>query len=284
MLRRLLRRGARAVQTLLEEDPITAERQRLPKFAYSELNALLLEAHAAFTADLRPNYTWGVLHAAFLAKAVGIKRISAIEFGVAGGRGLIALEKAAEVVEQRLGVAVDVYGFDSGRGLPKPKDYRDLPNLYEESTYLMDHEALQRQLQHAKLVIGMIESTLPEFIASQPSPVGFVSIDVDLYSSTMDVFKLFQADQSILLPRIHCYFDDIMGFTFSEFTGERLAIADFNNANPFRKISPIYGLRYFVPRQFEDAYWIQCMYLAHFFEHPLYNLDGGLVVQKQENL
>jgi hypothetical protein len=284
MLKTLLKRSAKAARSWLADNPIAAERQRWEKFAYSELNVLLLEFLAAAKGNLRPNYTWGVLHAAWLAKAVGIKRISAIEFGVAGGRGLIALEKAAEVVEQRLGVAVDVYGFDTGRGLPKPKDYRDLPNLYEESTYLMDQEALRRQLQHAKLLIGMIECTLPEFIASRPSPVGFVSIDVDLYSSTMDAFKLFQADQSILLPRIHCYFDDIMGFTFSEFTGERLAIANFNNANPFRKISPIYGLRYFVPRQFEDAYWIQCMYLTHFFEHPLYSLDGGLVVQKQENL
>ena len=225
-----------------------------------------------------------MLHAAYLAKALGIKRISAIEFGVAGGRGLIALEKAAEMVENSLGIAVDVCGFDTGQGLPRPEDYRDLPDLYEASTYPMDQEALRRQLRRAKLLIGLIGSTLPDFVASRPSPVGFVSIDVDLYSSTMDAFQLFNADHNILLPRIHCYFDDIMGFTFSEFTGERLAIEDFNKTNGLRKISPIYGLRHFVPRQFSDAMWVESMYLAHFFDHPLCGNDGRLVIEKQENL
>lgn len=27
------------------------------------------------------------------------------------------------------------YGFDTGKGLPKPQDYRDLPNLYRESAF-----------------------------------------------------------------------------------------------------------------------------------------------------
>jgi hypothetical protein len=43
----------------------------------------------------------------------------------------------------------------------------------------------------------------------------------------------------ILLPldfaRIHCYFDDIVGFTFSEYTGERLAITEFNNAHQMKR-------------------------------------------------
>ena len=283
MLRTFLKRCARAARTWLE-NPVAAERQRWEKFAYSELNVLLLEFLAAAKGNLRPNYTWGVLQAAYLAKALGIKRISAIEFGVAGGRGLIALEKAAEMVEHSLGIAVDVFGFDTGKGLPKPEDYRDLPNLYEASTYPMDQDALRGQLRRAKLLIGLIGSTLPDFVASRPSPVGFVSIDVDLYSSTMDAFQLFNADHNILLPRIHCYFDDIMGFTFSEFTGERLAIEDFNKANALRKISPIYGLRHFVPRQFSGAMWVESMYLTHFFDHPLYGNDSRLVIEKQENL
>jgi hypothetical protein len=282
MLRSLLKRGVRTARSWVE-NPIATERQRWGKFAYSELNVMLLQLLAA-KGDLRPNYTWGVLHAAYLAKALGIKRISAIEFGVAGGRGLISLEKTAEAMEESLGIAVDVYGFDTGHGLPKPEDYRDLPDLYEANTYPMDQEALRRQLHRANLVIGLIGSTLPDFIASRPSPVGFVSIDVDLYSSTMDAFKLFDANHSILLPRIYCYFDDIMGFTFSEFTGERLAIEDFNNANALRKISPIFGLRHFVPRQFSNDMWVESMYLAHFFDHPLCGSDGRLVIQKQENL
>ena len=64
------------------------------------------------------------------------------------------------------------------------------------------------------------------------------------------------------LPRVHCYFDDIMGFTFSEFTGERFAIAEFNRSHSKRKISPIFGLRYFLPRPYNHAVWPDQMYLA----------------------
>jgi hypothetical protein len=54
------------------------------------------------------------LQGAHLAKALGIKRVSVIEFGVAGGNGLVALDRIAEKVEQALGIDIDVYGFDTG--------------------------------------------------------------------------------------------------------------------------------------------------------------------------
>ena len=61
---------------------------------------------------LRPSYTWGVFHSVHLAKILGINRVSVIEFGVAGGNGLIALDKVAEKLESIMGVGIDVYGFE----------------------------------------------------------------------------------------------------------------------------------------------------------------------------
>jgi hypothetical protein len=92
----------------------------------------------------------------------------------------------------------------------------------------------------------------------------------------MHAFKLFEAVPEILLPRIHCYFDDITGFTFSEFTGERGAISDFNKTHHMRKISPIYGLRYYLPFFYANKCWVEQMYLAHIFDHPLYGVSDGL--------
>jgi hypothetical protein len=46
----------------------------------------------------RPQYVWGVLNGAFLARALGIPRISVIEFGVAGGNGLVVLESIADQI------------------------------------------------------------------------------------------------------------------------------------------------------------------------------------------
>jgi hypothetical protein len=283
MLRTVLKRLVKSAVNWVD-DPIAAERRHWPKFGLAEINIALLRLLDRGKGELRPHYTYGVIQAAHLARALQIKRISAIEFGVAAGSGLISLEKTAEAVEQYFGVAVDVYGFDTGKGLPKPEDYRDLPNLYKESAFLMDHDALSKRLQRAKLLLGLIEETLPGFIASRPAPVGFVAIDVDLYSSTMAAFNLLHADHRILLPRVHCFFDDIMGFTFSEFAGERLAISDFNAQQQTRKISPIFGLKFFVPRQFWNHIWTESFYIAHLFDHPLYCQNDGLVLHDQANI
>src|SRR4051812_6870835 len=67
-----------------------------------------------------PHYAYGVYWSAFLARQLGVPRISVIEFGVAGGRGLVALENASAEIERELGVGIDVYGFDSGGGMPAP--------------------------------------------------------------------------------------------------------------------------------------------------------------------
>ena len=65
---------------------------------------------------------------------------------MAGGNGSVELERIATDVFARYGVAIDVYGFDTGEGLPKPKDYRDLPNLYRASGFRMDQAKLRARL------------------------------------------------------------------------------------------------------------------------------------------
>jgi hypothetical protein len=247
------------------------------EFAYMWLNSILKKLESEPGCARRADYTWGVLQGAYLGKALGVKRISAIEFGVAGGNGVLALEQIAEKVEQALGIGIDVYGFDTGGGLPKPLDYRDCPNLWSSGYFAMDKEKLKARLKRAQLVLGLVEDTVPKFIESKPSPVAFVSFDLDYYSSTMQAFRLLEAEENFLLPRIHCYFDDITGFTYSDYTGERLAISEFNTAHPTRKISPIYGLKHFLPTPHADSWWPEMFFMAHIFDHKWYNKHDGLV-------
>src|SRR5262249_55178895 len=141
----------------------------------------------------------------------------------------------------------------------------------------MDVSALKRRLTRSRLHLGLVEESVPKFIGSQPAPIAFVSFDLDYYSSTVHAFKLFEADQSLLLPRVHCYFDDILGFTCSEFTGEPLAISEFKQKHAMRKISPVFGLRHFLPPEFRDEAWSEMMYMAHLFDHDLYGTKDGLV-------
>jgi hypothetical protein len=223
----------------------------------------------------RPNYVWGLVNAAALARGLDIERISVLELGVAGGNGLVALERAAERCSEAMGVQIDVYGFDSGQGLPKPTDYRDLPYLFAEGTFPMDTAKLRARLRKADLRLGHVEQTIPEFLQSNPAPIAFISFDLDLYSSTVHALRLLEAPSHLLLPRVYCYFDDILAFTYSEFTGELLAISEFNQAHEMRKISKINGLRYAVPSACRPGAWIEQVYVAHLFDHELYGRYDG---------
>lgn len=248
-----------------------------PLFAYTWVNRILTKALAEQPERLRPDYSWGVLHAGHLAKWLGVPRITVIELGVAGGNGLCALENAAALAERHLPVEIQVIGFDMGVGLPPPLDYRDMPNLYAAGDYAMNVDRLRARLSRADLRLGPVAETIPAFLEEDRGAVGFISFDLDYYSSTVDAMAILRADHQRLLPRVHCYFDDIMGFTCSEFTGERLAISEFNEAHPKRKLSPIFGMKYWVPRKYREESFTEKFYLAHVFDHPLYGAPDGLV-------
>ena len=108
-----------------------------------------------------------------------------------------------------------------------------------------------------------MEETVPDFVRSAFAPVAFVAFDLDLYTGTKYALGLLEAMSDALLPRIPCYFDDIMGWGYSDYTGERLAIHEFNREHAMRKISPHYSLKFFVPRQNVNSLWVERMYFVH---------------------
>ncbi len=221
----------------------------------------------------RPQYLFGLLHSAREAARLGVPRISALEFGVAGGNGLVILEEHALCVTRDTGVEIAVYGFDSGAGLPPPVDYRDMPYAWEPGFYAMDVEKLKARLKRASLVIGDVRQTTRRFGDHDPPPIGFVAFDLDYYSSTMAAFEIFGIGDRFLLPRVFCYFDDVAGgadFCYNEFAGELLAIKDFNAAHRERKIARVAGLRYTFGSL--PAQWHEKMYVAHHFNHPQYDV------------
>ena len=185
--------------------------------------------------DLRPHFAWGLLQAAQLAKSLGIPGSPRLSSAWPEETVWCLWRRRHPRSSSCSASRIDVFGFDTGAGLPPPKDYRDLPNLYRPAGFPMDQEKLRRRLKKARLILGDVGQTIGGFIESGPAPVGFVSIDVDLYTSTMAAFKLFDAGTDVLMPRVYCYLDDILGETFSEFTGERLAVSEFNAAHDMRK-------------------------------------------------
>lgn len=222
----------------------------------------------------RPFYAFSLLHAAQEAEKLGIKRVSAIEFGVAAGGGLLALEQIAQQVTKLTRVKIDIYGFDLGDGLPKPKDYRDLSFIWKDGFYKMDKKILKEKIKkNTTLILGDVGETVPKFIKrADIAPIGFVSFDLDYYSSTAKAFKIFDIADEKLLPRTYCYFDDLVGDDeeiYSQYTGELLAIREFNKRSKHKKLDVISGLAH--KRVIKNTWWYDEIYILHVFNHKKYN-------------
>jgi hypothetical protein len=220
----------------------------------------------------RPHYGYCLYQGCLLAKKLGLSRVSVIEFGVAGGGGLVNLEYHAGEISKALSIDIEIYGFDTGEGLPSPIDYRDLPYHWQAGFFKMDVKKLQSRLTKSVLVFGDINQTVQHFFEKfQPAPIACAVIDLDYYSSTVAALRLFARDNyNHMLPRIFCYFDDVGGTEvelFSDYTGERFAIREFNTANANMKFSPAYYLlgHKVVPP------WYNNIFILHAFDHHQYN-------------
>jgi hypothetical protein len=225
-----------------------------------------------------------MLAAADLARKLGHKRISVLEFGVAGGNGLAFIRDFAPKAEQATGVGFDIYGFDTGEGMPPPEGNRDLPHWFRESQYRMDHVALRDYIPEAKLLLGNIRDTAPSFVEQcRPAPIGALFNDVDYYSSTMHSLSIFDAVDRFpdcFLPRAFMYLDDILGTElemYGPYNGQLAAVADYNESRGSSKIH----LNQNLISQAHLRYRYQ-IYYVHMFSHPRYQeYIGG---REQENL
>src|SRR5437870_4172426 len=253
--------------------PMLTRLMRLPgmRRLWSRLPVGSVELRTEYGVWPRPSYAFGVYHAADLARSLGLPAISAIEFGVAGGNGLVALERIAEEIAAYAGVRIAVYGFDTGAGLPPALDYRDLPHVWSQGYFTMDEPGLRKRLNSAELLIGDVGETVHRFLNSpEAPPVGFIAFDLDYYSSTKKALGIFQGSPSTRLPRVLSYFDDVIypeRAYHNEYVGELLAIREFNLEHPSKKLCQIPHLQLLRPM---TERWSVQMYVCHDFEHPLY--------------
>jgi hypothetical protein len=241
------------------------------KFLLCKLKFIPYKFRLKLNAVKRPHYGYCLYKAAELAKLLGYNKISAIEFGVAGGNGLINLEYHANEIEKNTGVEIEIFGFDTGTGLPEPKDYRDLLYHWKEGFFRLDYQKLKGKLKKSKLVLGNIEETKTNFFEKyKPAPIGAVFNDMDFYSSTKESLSMFNNDNlQYFLPRVYFYFDDIIGKEtelYCSHTGQRLAIKEFNEENKDFKLSKAY---YLICKTYIQG-WYHQIYILHIFNHPKY--------------
>src|SRR5262249_46372568 len=114
-----------------------------------------------------------------------------------------------------------------GSRMPPLVDFRDLPHVWGEGFYQMDATSLRARLKTAELILGDVATTVPQALRVGMPPLGFVSFDLDYYSSTKFAFGIFGGPPETLRARVYCYFDDITGpetACINEYVGELLAI------------------------------------------------------------
>jgi hypothetical protein len=224
----------------------------------------------AFDLVVRQQYAFPILWVADAAKKQGLSRVTLIEFGVANGAGLLNMCRIAERTTKATGIDFRIVGFDTGAGMPAAVDYRDLPDVFQQGDFPMDVARLRKSLpDFAELIIGDVKDTIPQFLQSvtADAPVGFVAVDVDYYSSAKDTLNVLQGRPNQYLPVVPVYLDDIALDSCNPWTGELLAVHEFNDENKKRKIAPFTVLR--SNRIFKNTQWIDRMFAAHIHDHVL---------------
>ena len=218
----------------------------------------------------RPWYAWSLYAAALEAKSLGYQATTVLELGVAGGNGLVTLCDYRDEIVKELGVQIHIVGLDAGTGLPESSDPRDLLYVWPSGSFEMDVPKLKRRLNgRADVILGDVAVTAKQVSFPPDAPLGAIMFDLDMYTSTRDAFALFLHDN--LLPRVWCYFDDIVGdesHAYSDEIGVRAAIKEFNAAwNPMeRHLSQAYVFK----NQFPEE-WHQRIYVYHNMKHRHYN-------------
>jgi hypothetical protein len=222
-------------------------------------------------AFLHPGYAYGMYCASLQAKRLGLKKISLIEFGVGAGHGILEIESYAADIEREVGVQIDIYGFDSGVGLPDSRDYKDQIYYWAPGDFKQDIDSLSRKLVKSKIIYGEIEQTISTFFENfKPAPIGFISFDLDYYTSTKSALKLLEENNYFFLPRVECYVDDINSSELlcaSSEAGVLRAIYEYNETS-VNKLLIKEGVHAF--RRYPSS-WNHSAYVFHRFDHASYN-------------
>ena len=164
-------------------------------------------------------------------KGWGRRRVSLIEFGVATGAGLMNMAEIAREVTALTGMEIKIHGFDTGKGMPPARDYRDHPDMYAQGDFAMNVERLRAKLPpNVELHLGEIHETVDAFLQGLPPTelIGYVVIDVDYYYSAVDALRIFGGRPEQYLPLTLTYLDDIWCERHNSACGERLAVAEWN--------------------------------------------------------
>lgn len=225
----------------------------------------------------RPYHALCLLYVILQAQKMNLNGITVIELGVARGEGVLNLCEISSIFAKATGINFSVYGFDTGTGLSEIVDYRDHPEIWSKSEFEMGNqqELLGKVKSYepdikADIIFGNAKNTIPDFVGdviSTDSPIGFICVDLDLYSSTKPSLQLLTGNAELYLPAVLMYVDDTESLiTYNSRCGEKLAINEFNSDQDRRFIE-----KKLVRRNFPRRQWHERIYVCHILDHPVRN-------------
>ena len=243
-------------------------------FGYEKpLRVAILKYLSLTFKTFRPHYETMLLESCLEAKKLGYDEVSILELGVAGGNGIISLEKYKKKIQKIIDIKINIFGFDTGEGMPESNDKRDLLFYYAKGQYKVDKDKLSKVIE-SKIYYGDINDTVDEFIKSNPKNIICIIFDMDYYSATKNFLNQISKLENNLTPRVTCYFDDVFPdkHFVNEYNGVLLAIKEFNNESSNIKI----GKSLDSINDFRFPLGRDKIFLLHNFNHKDYNKYVGL--------
>lgn len=158
------------------------------------------------------------------------------EFGCHSGRTFSATVNAANYLGMK---DATFFAFDSFSGLPQTSKNQD--GIFQEGEYSTGIEEFKSivkkntglELSENNIIEGFYNNSLSEDLQRKMPQVGIVHIDVDLYSSTVEVLEFIKP---LVVVGSILVFDDWYCFPPGESQGEKLALEEFLAANTGFKV------------------------------------------------
>lgn len=161
-----------------------------------------------------------------------------LEFGVGSGKSTAAI---ATWMRSLLGGSATLHGFDSFQGLPESWAHTKLGvGTFSTGGVVPEHLA---SLDNVRIHVGLFSETLADLDKLGAVPVAFAHVDVDLYSSAVEVLSKMACR---LLPGSLLVFDEMVNYAGFELSGEFRA---------WEYVSALYGLAW----EYAGIFWQQAV-------------------------
>ncbi|MDB0053305.1 class I SAM-dependent methyltransferase [Alphaproteobacteria bacterium] len=206
-------------------------KQSLKSLFYLIFDRNLYKAHKSY------EFTDEQLKFTHILESINYIRIAELpnsyfEFGCHSARTFSAAARAARYLKMR---DMEFYAFDSFEGLPEVVKKDD--GFFKTSSFYTNMPDFLRllkknsglELPKSNCIKGYYKESLTSKLLSKLPKAGVVHIDVDLYSSTVEVLKFIKP---LLVCGTVLIFDDWYCFPPSESKGEKRAFEEFCADHP----------------------------------------------------